>query len=158
MKRLLAVLIALLALSGCSLSDKNGKDAALTSFSYSHSGMSTDEIYTYSVRMEEGRYLADFDLYCRFELCDVPMDNAEVQALEKLIKDSGLWAWNGFSESDAYVLDGESFGLSAAFADGRTLEACGNNAFPAGYREGAAAICNFFENFMDRHGINLWEE
>lgn len=158
MKRLLAVLITLLALYGCSSPDKKGTDAALVSFSYSHSGMSTDEIYTYSVRMEEGCHLAGFDLYCRFELCDVPMDNAEVQALEKLIKDNDLWAWNGFSKRNAYVPDGESFALSAVFADGRTLSASGNNAFPAVYREGTAAICNFFEDLMTRHDIDPWEK
>lgn len=158
MKRLLAVLIAMLALSGCSSPDQKGTDAALTSFSYSHSGMSTDEIYTYSVRMEEGCYLADFDLYCRFELYGVPMDNAEVQTLEKLINDSGLWVWNGFSKRNTHVLDGESFALSATFVDGGTLKANGNNAFPSGYYEGSAAICNFFEDFMDRYGIDPWEE
>lgn len=56
------------------------------------------------------------------------------------------------------MLDGESFSLSACFADGKTLRAHGNNAFPEGYREGVMAI-NVFSKFgWRKKGITPWNE
>ena len=129
-----------------------GTDAALVSFAYSHSGTSVDQIYAYSVRAGDGRLLADFDLYCRDEICDVPLDEEDAAALRTLI--DGLWPWNGFAGSNAYVLDGESFGLSAEFEDGTRLTASGNNAFPDGYQAGEAAIRAYFEGLMEKHGVS----
>lgn len=56
------------------------------------------------------------------------------------------------------MLDGESFSLSACFADGKTLRVHGNNAFPEGYREGVIAINVFFEIWMEKKGITPWNE
>lgn len=130
-------------------------DAALTEFQYSHSGMDMSQIYCYSVRAEGGRLLADFDLYCAYEIRDVALDAEDAAALRALIDECDLWSWNGFSRSSSDVLDGEWFSLSAAFGDGTQLSASGSNAFPKGYREGAAEIRGFFEDMMEKHGVLL---
>ena len=129
-----------------------GTDAALVSFAYSHGGMSADQIYAYSVRAEDGRLLADFELYCRDEIRDVPLEEEDAAALRALV--DGLWPWNGFAGSNADVLDGESFSLSAEFEDGAQLTASGTNAFPEGYPAGAAAIRAYFEGLMEKHGVS----
>lgn len=151
-----ALALALLIFALCGASNHSETDAPLQAFSFSHSGMSVDQIYAYDVRLEDGRYLADFELYCGFTYCDVPLDGEDVEALEALIDDCELWQWNGFSESNSCVLDGESFGLSVRFADGKTLQAYGNNAFPEGYHDGASAINDFFEALMKENGIAPW--
>lgn len=151
MIRLIGAVLAL-ACSWFGAQPSAGTDAALVSFAYSHSGMSMDQIYAYSVRAEDGRLLADFDLYCRYEIRDVLLDEEDAAALRALI--DGLWPWNGFAGSSAYVLDGESFGLSAEFEDGTRLTASGTNAFPDGYQAGAAAIRAYFEGLMEKHGVS----
>ena len=154
MKQLIGALMALLmALTGAQPSPV-GSDAALTRFSYSHSGMSADRIYAYSVYEQDGRMLADFELYCRYEVRGVELDAADVAALAEMIDDCGLWSWNGFGESNPDVLDGERFSMYAMFADGRELSAWGSNAYPDGYRTGAQAICAFFETLMEKYGID----
>ena len=154
MKQLIAALMALiLALTGAQPSPVR-TDAALTAFSFNHGGMSTDQIFSYAVYERDGRMLADFELYCRYEIEGVELDAADVEALRALIDENDLWLWNGFQESNSYVLDGDSFGLSASFADGTELSAWGSNAYPDGYSAGAQAICAYFEALMEKHGID----
>lgn len=154
MKRLLGALLALiLALTGAQTAPVR-TDAALTAFSFSHGGMSTDQIYTYGVRCQDGRMLADFDLYCRYEIEGVELDGEDAELLRALIDENDLWSWNGFRESNSHVLDGDSFGLRAAFADGTELSAWGSNAWPKGYSAGAQAICAYFEALMEKYGID----
>ena len=140
MRRLIGVLLGvILALTGAQPSPPH-TDAALTASSFNHGGMSMDQIFSYAVYEQDGRMLADFDLYCRYEIEGVALDAADVEALRALIDACNLWSWNGFKRSNSYVLDGESFGLRAAFADGTELNAWGSNAWPEGYGAGAQAI------------------
>lgn len=97
---------------------------------------------------------ADFELYCRYEIEGVELDAADVEALRALIDENDLWSWNGFQKSNSYVLDGDSFGLSASFADGTELNAWGSNAYPKGYSAGAQAICAYFEALMEKYEID----
>ena len=118
MRQLLSALMALiLSLTGAQTAPVR-TDAALTKFSFNHGGMSMDQIFSYAVREQDGRMFADFELYCRYEIEGVELDAADVEALRALIDENDLWLWNGFQESNSYVLDGDSFGLSASFADG----------------------------------------
>ena len=155
MTRLAALLLALalVPLMGGGPVGRTGSDA-LVGFSYRTSGMSAEEIRSYSVRTEGGRCLADIELYCCLEYMDVPLEDEEVRGLERLIADCGLWDWNGFSGSNPDVLDGESFSLSASFADGREIRAWGSNSFPEGYFHADQAIEDFFAGVMARHGID----
>ena len=154
MKRLIGALLGLiLALTGAQISPVR-TDAVLTAFSFSHGGSSTDQIYTYSVRMQDGRMLADFELYCRYEILDVALDAADVEALRALIDAFDLWSWNGFQYSNSCILDGDSFSMRADFADGTQLSAWGSNAYPDGYSAGAQAICAYFETLMEKYEID----
>ena len=68
----------------------------------------------------------------------LPLTPAQVEALETAA--AGMAAWDGFRGSDPRVLDGESFSLTLAYADGTTVQASGENAFPEGYHEAAEAL------------------
>ena len=155
MTRLAALLLALalVPIMGGGPVGRTGSDA-LGGLSYRTSGMSAEEIRSDSVRTEGGRCLADIELYCCLEYTDVPLEDEEVRGLERLIADCGLWDWNGFSGSNPDVLDGESFSLSASFADGREIRAWGSNSFPGGYFHADQAIEDFFAGVMARHGID----
>ena len=153
MRQLIAALMALiLSLTGAQPAPVR-TDAALISFCYSHSGMSTDQFFSYAVYEQDGRMLADFNLYCWYEIEGVPLDAADVEALRALIDECDLWSWNGFAGSNPNILDGESFSLNASFADGTELSAWGSNAYPKGYGAGAQAICAYFEALMEKHGL-----
>lgn len=154
MKQLIAALMALiLSLTGAQTAPVR-TDAALTTFSFNHGGMSVDQIYSYAVYEQDGCMLADFDLYCRYEIEGVELDGEDVKALRTLIDENDLWSWNGFQKSNSNILDGDSFGLSASFADGTELSAWGSNAYPKGYSAGAQAICAYFESLMEKYGID----
>lgn len=154
MKQLLSALMALiLSLTGAQTAPVR-TDAALTAFSFNHGGMSMDQIFSYSVYAQDGHMLADFELYCRYEIEGVELDGEDVELLRALIDEFDLWSWNGFQKSNSQVLDGDSFGLSASFADGTELSAWGSNAYPKGYSAGAQAICAYFEALMEKYGID----
>ena len=57
----------------------------------------------------------------------------------------GAASWDGFSESDPNVLDGETFRFEAELEDGTMLHAYGSNAFPDGYR----AMVKYLEDIME---------
>lgn len=61
-------------------------------------------------------------------------DPALLDSLAVIVAQYGVEAWDGFHENDPNVLDGEGFTLSITFADGSTVYASGENAFPANYR------------------------
>jgi len=58
-----------------------------------------------------------------------------VEELEEMITGYEIGDWNGFSEADRRVLDGEDFLLSIHFEDGKRISANGSNAFPKNYGE-----------------------
>lgn len=63
----------------------------------------------------------------------LPVDDAVAEALVDVYERYGLAAWNGFSEENPYVLDGEGFWLEIELDDGATVTAHGSNAFPPDY-------------------------
>ena len=58
-----------------------------------------------------------------------------VEELEEMIAGYEIGDWNGFSEADRRMLDGEDFLLSIHFEDGKLISANGSNAFPKNYKE-----------------------
>lgn len=62
-----------------------------------------------------------------------PADPETVQALERILSEYHVDAWDGFSGSDPYVLDGEMFWFSVEYSDGTSVHAHGDNDFPENY-------------------------
>ena len=61
------------------------------------------------------------------------MDPGLVAELQEIIQLFDVEAWDGFDESNPNVLDGEFFSLELKYADGTSVYATGDNAFPNGY-------------------------
>ena len=108
----------------------------IESFFCSYRGESADAICSYEIRRR----------------IILSMTGEEVTALAEILGD--LSAWDGFSEDNPNMLDGESFRLNIAYVDGVGVTARGSNAFPEGYFKVKSAIRDFFFNLMDQYGID----
>ena len=64
----------------------------------------------------------------------IPLEAAYAEEIEQILEENGAESWDGFHESDPRVLDGEGFSLKIVYADGTSVRASGENAFPPGYR------------------------
>lgn len=133
-------------------------DYSLSEFSFSHSGSSTDEIYSFEVHREGDRLLIDLDLYCVYQNADIELSAHECAALEKLVDDYDLMKWDGFDGRDDYVLDGSSFSLTVKLRDGTGAHAYGDNSFPEGYAQAKAAIDEFLRGVLDNRDIDPWAQ
>lgn len=133
-------------------------DYSLSEFSFSHSGSSTGEIYSFDVHREGDRLLIDLDLYCVYQNADIELSARECEALEKLVDDYELIKWDGFDGRDDYVLDGSSFSLAIKLRDGTGAQAQGNNSFPEGYAQAETAVNEFLCGVLDNHNIDPWAQ
>lgn len=64
-----------------------------------------------------------------------PVSAETVDALYRVIDAYDVASWDGFSESEPFVLDGEGFWLDYNLTDGTRVHATGDNAFPEHYFE-----------------------
>lgn len=72
------------------------------------------------------------------------LDAPRLAELEALLEKNGVPAWDGFCGRPRMdVLDGEGFGLSVSFRDGRSISASGENKFPAGYGDFRSSLRTF---------------
>lgn len=163
MRRGLALLVLLAALTGTwSLTRADAapgtEDAPLEFVSFSHSGSSIDQCFSYAAYVENGVMLADFSLYGMEEITGVPLDADETQAVLALPAQADFSLWDGFHATNSDVLDGDSFSLTLRFADGTEIVASGNNAYPEGYQAGYTAIRDCFDPIIQRHRLLPWDE
>ena len=120
------------------LCSRLARNHSLTRFSISRGGYMMPQSYEISLR----------NGICTIrENGDEPriIDPGLIAGLQEVIRAYGLEAWDGFHESDPYVLDGEGFRLEMEFADGASVYASGDNAFPEGYHDAMAGIDEIFE-------------
>ena len=78
-------------------------------------------------------------------------DSALAEELKQVIAEYDLEAWDGFHESDPNVLDGQSFSLELTYADGSTVYASGENAFPEHYFDAITSITAILEKEKMSH-------
>lgn len=125
-------------------------------FRFTCSGMSAAPERSYSIKeIKRGRFVW-IDLYdsCHYVL---PMTDEDMAAFSALLNELNLTGWNGFNGNDPDVLDGRSFSLSVAFADGNVVEASGSNSFPSGYSDKMGRVEDFFRTLMEDYEISIFE-
>jgi hypothetical protein len=129
-------------LSGCELSPpKPVPDAPtaspvpgeLVSLSFSERNAYYARVQGYDFVAENGKYTAYFWMANEEEPYPVPVDNAWVDRLNKIVQHNKMLMWDGFHGTDTMLLDGTSFSISLAFSDGTTVHASGYGQFPDGY-------------------------
>ena len=159
MKWIILFIIFLLILGGCGESpdpapepvpaQPEAEPVDLKEFSFWHSGMMADDCFVFTVRqVEEDVILYLEENFSGGVVLDGPIDSAVLEQLEMIAGKYDLVSWNGFNESCSDVLDGSAFSLSMTLADGRTVDAQGNNAFPGGYNEAESEILQIYRSLL----------
>ena len=92
-------------------------------------------VASYRIAMDAGSYWMTVN---EGEACLFSAD--AVDELMEAIDACDIASWDGFSESDYNVLDGENFRLEIGFTDGTHVLARGDNAFPDNYDEAMEQI------------------
>ena len=86
------------------------------------------------------------------------LDDCYGASMGALVRRCGLWKWNGFDKNDRNVMDGEGFDLTICYADGKQMEASGDNAFPDGYKAAENEINTYFKELLEQNGVLLTPE
>ena len=151
-KILLAALLVVIIGTGAWFASQSVKGAKpttapLMSFAYSHRGTSTDSFYSYEVKESGDGYTFRFLPFREEDEQTADMSREDAAALLEIINRHDLWKWHGFSKTDPNILDGTSFSLRIAFADGTVIEANGSNRFPSSY----SAACADMDTLFSRH-------
>lgn len=167
MRRLLLLFISMIILfSGCTMNfepvsstkaEINANPLVIKSFSFSHSGMSTDQIYSYSAEQAENDVHLYLELNAGNQIVDVVVAEPVLERLGEIAGKYRIDRWDGFHKTNDMVLDGEGFSLYIVLADGSTISAGGSNAFPENYGNAESDICRLFEDLIDQYG-NLYSQ
>ena len=159
MKWIILCIVFLLILGGCGESPEpapepvpaqpEAEPVELKEFSFWHSGMMAEDCFVFTVRqVEEDVILSLEENFSGGAVLDGPVDPAVLEQLEMIAGKYDLVSWDGFNESSSGVLDGSAFSLSMTLADGRTVEAQGNNAFPTGYGSVSETIHALYRDLL----------
>jgi len=87
------------------------------------------------------------------EGADQRIDSEAVDALMRIVDEYDLARWDGFDESEDFVLDGEGFWLEIRMTDGTGITAHGDNVFPEHYFEAIGSIQEILDNAEIHSGI-----
>lgn len=155
MKRKAIILLAaaLVFLCGCS-GDTKGQNMCLSSFSFVHTGSSSEDGYSLIVyETAEGVQLLAV-LQSGARQLETVADEAVLQELSALCERYGVFSWDGFRGRSLLPFkraDGDSFTISITFADGSTLEAEGSSKKPERYREFEAELRDFIQRMIEKY-------
>lgn len=152
-KIVLAALLVVIIGAGAWFASQNVKGAKpttapLTSFAYSHRGSSTDSFYSYEVKESGDGSTFRFLPFREKDEQTAYMSREDAAALLEIINRHDLWKWHGFFRTDPNILDGTSFSLRIAFADGTVIEANGSNRFPSNYGAACADMDTLFSKYI----------
>lgn len=123
-------------------------DSPLVRFEFSEQASYMKPVQRCIFSAEQGAYTVSFYLTGEEDAFIAAADQAWVDQLTELIRQYEMMAWDGFQGAAPGALDGTQFILSFAFADGTCVSARGENRFPQGYRQAAAAIDAHFMKLL----------
>ena len=88
---------------------------------------------------------------------ELPLPTDVADALLDVIDRYDVASWDGFSESQRFVLDGEGFYLDFVLTDGTKVHARGDNVFPQHYYDVMNAMWNILEGITEeKTGMKLY--
>lgn len=122
-----------------------GEPLKLKEFSFSHSGTSVEDIYFFTLTVQEEGLHFYAELNAGQNTTDTYIDGSALDELGVIAGKYRLDEWDGFDKTNSDVLDGSGFSLSMTLADGRTVSARGSNATPKRYGEAYGEICRVFD-------------
>lgn len=125
---------------------------SLIFFSFSHSGSSTDEIYSLTAEKNKNGTHIYMTPGAGSRTADVLVEEDVLKALGETAAEHRLDMWNGFEGKKSNVSDGEGFSLEMTTDGGEHITARGSNSFPAGYREAEAEIKTLLKRLAYEYG------
>ncbi|MBR5347022.1 MAG: hypothetical protein IK129_05205 [Deltaproteobacteria bacterium] len=126
---------------------------------FSQSGMSYESCITYRVntRREAGRDVFRLMRRMAGRVTECALSDEDLAALETLLVQHKVAAWDGFKGSNRNVLDGNSFSRSLSYTNGRKVSAGGYMRFPQGYGEAEKAIRALLDGILEKSGAPVRE-
>lgn len=121
----------------------------ISGFSYNYGGSIGGDSYSYKVKQEEGKYYFCYETqeHEEYGTLEMELQPEVVSQLKQIYLDQKIYEWEGFNKVNMNVLDGDGFFLKFSFADGKSMDAHGSNAYPSGYRDFVTAM----EDLFDEH-------
>ena len=141
MKQIIAVLTAILMTLTPALAEP-APSRTLDYFWFTHGGELPSQ--SYEITETDGEFILTRD-----DDATAQIDSAVLDALMDIIDACDVAVWDGFHESEPYVLDGETFSLSVRFSDGAEVQASGDNRFPDRYHDFSSAVTRLLDTVLD---------
>ncbi len=133
--------------------ETGGDPLNITAFSFQHFGSLADDCFLLKLAREEnGTHLYAEEQFSGGRIADVML---EEDLLTKLGEVTGMYCvdrWDGFDKHKSNVMDGRGFALELTLADGRTVSARGQNAFPDNFSDVYLEILPLYNDLMERYG------
>lgn len=149
-----------LLLAGCGAAsptqpETEGDPLDITAFSFYHTASFAGGCYCLELTREEsGTHLYAEELFSGGRIVDAMLEDDTLEQLGELAGTYRVDRWDGFDKSNKRVMDGSSFTLSITLADGSTISAHGNNAFPENYSDVSSAVQTLYSKLMETHGLS----
>ena len=125
----------------------------ITSFSFHCTTSYADGCYRLTLeRAEEEVHFYGEDLFLGGRIADAMIGEDTLDRLEELVGQYRIDRWDGFDKNKKNVSDGSAFTLNITLADGGTVSAHGNNAFPDHYAEVSSEIRDIYDELMEAYG------
>lgn len=120
-------------------------------FSYSN-GYSAYAYTMYDLDYKDGKYIASIkpNGIPENEAREINVDEDFVKKIENILSKYNVGSWDGFRESDKYVLDGDSFSLSVYFIDKTDISASGYMRWPKNYSNVKEELDNLFMGLYNK--------
>ena len=91
----------------------------------------------YEIELRDGKYIASVkptDL-SEEEAKEYELSKDTIKEIERVLNKYNVTSWDGFSKSDRYVLDGDSFSFSVKYGEDKSISASGYMMWPNNYRD-----------------------
>ncbi len=85
------------------------------------------------------------------EVKEFYITDSDVVKLEKILNKYNVIGWDGFSEMDSDVLDGNSFSMEISLEEGKTIIASGYMKYPENYKTVTNEIDKLFIDLYSKH-------
>ena len=127
----------------------------ITAFSFQHGASLADECYLFKLTKDgDNVCLYAEEQFFGGRIADAVVDAEVLEQLGKVAGTYRIDLWDGFDENNRKVRDGSNFTLHITLADGSTISAHGNNAFPQYYSDVLSAIETLYTELMGRYGLS----